>query len=65
MNTSVDNIDAKLQDISALETVFERAALDAMRRHALNGNEIVVWQDEQIVVEVPKLEDFPAADEAS
>ena len=59
METQIDAIDIRLRDISALEAVFERAENDAMRRHASIGNEIVVWRNNQIVVEVPKLEDYP------
>jgi hypothetical protein len=63
MNTDLDPIDAKLQDIPALEIVFERATRNAIRRHALIGNEIVFWSAGQIIAEVPKLEDYPPLDD--
>jgi hypothetical protein len=54
----------RLHDIPALEAVLKRAARDAIRQHALIGNPIAIWKGDKLVVEVPKLEDYPLEDDA-
>jgi hypothetical protein len=58
------SIAEKLHDLPALEAVLKRAARDAIRQHAIAGNPIAVWKDDRLVIEVPKLEDYPPLDDA-
>lgn len=63
-NNESKSIAERLQDLPALEAVLKRAARDAIRQHALIGNPIAVWKDDKLIIEVPKLEDYPLEDDA-
>ena len=54
----------KLHDAAGVQAALQRAARRAIREHAFTGDPIVIWRDNQVVWEVPKLEDYPLEDDA-
>jgi hypothetical protein len=59
------SISERLQNLSELEAILKRAARHAIRQHALTGNPIAVWKYDRVVIEVPKLEDYPPLGDAT
>ena len=64
--TSADHkrIAEKIRDLAGVQAALKQAARRAVREHALAGQPIAVWRDNQVVWITPRLEDYRPNDDA-